>query len=481
MAISNYGYNDFIGFTFNGQHSSKFKVLRTNDGSDRYQDDLIPGISDSSEEVPGGNGVYYFGSKFNSRDFDINIAYDEITESDKRAIKLWLYPDHDLHPLIFDERPYITYWVKLSKNPQFSELCFDNKKTGERTYKGEAQLSFTAYMPFGVATEKELDNSIYDKYNNIDQWASASRLLSSTELAGMNKFISKTAGAECQIYNAGDTEVDWILEFTHNPAGITLSNWSTTTGTGYVAVEKITDDKNYVIFIEGKQYIIAKNGNIYYFSRDGVQYNCSVQENYFITEQGEYYQAYTPQSITAYTYNYTAGQPTANTLIYLYNGNYIYECYVISVDSTQETITINFTKIVNNVPQTLYGGNTVADSYIFQIYSDSSAITNKRFVLTFPAMLYKNLNKLGEIDKASLYTCKIKINSAKQTVNCSYSPDGINYTTWTGVSGLITDGEIFKLPLTQDKTQVQKFSILSASGGKSYIKNPVIDYTYLYR
>ena len=34
MAIFNYSYNDFTGFTFNGKHSSEFKVLRTNDGSD---------------------------------------------------------------------------------------------------------------------------------------------------------------------------------------------------------------------------------------------------------------------------------------------------------------------------------------------------------------------------------------------------------------------------------------------------------------
>ena len=44
---------DFIGFSFNGRHSSEFNIFSVSNGS-RYQESLIPSSSDYTEKIPGG-------------------------------------------------------------------------------------------------------------------------------------------------------------------------------------------------------------------------------------------------------------------------------------------------------------------------------------------------------------------------------------------------------------------------------------------
>ena len=53
-----------------------------------------------------------------------------------------LFGDKKIHPLVFDERPYKTYWVRLAPSPKLEYLCFmEDKEDGllkekERIYKG---------------------------------------------------------------------------------------------------------------------------------------------------------------------------------------------------------------------------------------------------------------------------------------------------------------------------------------------------------
>jgi hypothetical protein len=46
---------DFIGFSFNRKHSSDMKIVRTSDGS-RYNQNLVPNLTDKTADVPGGDG-----------------------------------------------------------------------------------------------------------------------------------------------------------------------------------------------------------------------------------------------------------------------------------------------------------------------------------------------------------------------------------------------------------------------------------------
>lgn len=204
MALS----GDFIGFTFNGVHSSDMGIIRTSDGS-RFNENLLPTFTDKTVQIPGGDGTYYFGSNYTQRQISISVATDELTETQFRQLKQWL-GDKQIHPLIFDEAPYKTYMVKTSSAPTLKFICFDNitKNNNEmvvnRVYKGEGSLQFIAYFPFARCTKKYLSG--YSD-SNKEEWASASGLL--TE---QGKY-DNTDHPIINLYNPGDVETDFFAYY----------------------------------------------------------------------------------------------------------------------------------------------------------------------------------------------------------------------------------------------------------------------------
>ena len=215
MAIALKG--DFIGFSFNEHRSESLGIVRVSDGS-RYNEDLVPTTQDKTVQVPGGDGFYYFGSDYTQRQFNINIAFDELTEKQFRELQQ-VFGTKELGKLVFDERPYKYYMVKSGK-PQLKYICFG--KEGERIYKGEGTLTFTAYYPFAKSIFKFL-NEYGNK--NKDEWKEASGMKAEK---GTYDIVSNNGSIS--VYNAGDLETDFILKFSlpvdNTPIGdikITLS------------------------------------------------------------------------------------------------------------------------------------------------------------------------------------------------------------------------------------------------------------------
>ena len=221
MAIALKG--DFIGFSFNEHRSESLGIVRVSDGS-RYNEDLVPTTQDKTVQVPGGDGFYYFGSDYTQRQFSINIAFDGLTEKQFRELQQ-VFGTKELGKLVFDERPYKYYMVKSSK-PQLKYICFG--KDGERIYKGEGTLTFTAYYPFAKSIfkflekeiEKETGKEVYvlrKTYSNIEEWAEASSMKAQGALDKVPK--SPTEGVyPISVYNAGDLEADFILKFNGAPS-----------------------------------------------------------------------------------------------------------------------------------------------------------------------------------------------------------------------------------------------------------------------
>lgn len=216
MAIALKG--DFIGFSFNEHRSESLGIVRVSDGS-RYNEDLVPTTQDKTVQVPGGDGFYYFGSDYTQRQFSINIAFDELTEKQFRELQQ-VFGTKELGKLIFDERPYKYYMVKSSK-PQLKYICFG--KDGERTYKGEGTLTFTAYYPFAKSAFKFLEKEIEEEtgkevyvlrktYSNIEEWAEASGMKAQGALDTIPAEPTENV-YPISVYNAGDLEADFILKF----------------------------------------------------------------------------------------------------------------------------------------------------------------------------------------------------------------------------------------------------------------------------
>ena len=143
---------DFTGFRFGNIHSEDLHLVVVS-SSDRYEKNLLPENKDYSIEVPGGNGSYYFGSTFGNREFKVEVAFDNVDEKTWRRISN-LFATDKLQDLVFDELPYKTYRAKLKSKPEFKCLCFTDRDTKERVYKGEGTLNFICYQPFAYGFNK---------------------------------------------------------------------------------------------------------------------------------------------------------------------------------------------------------------------------------------------------------------------------------------------------------------------------------------
>ena len=231
---------DFIGFTFNGKHSSDLGIIRTSEGS-RYSEDLLPTIEDKTVPVPGGDGVYYFGSYYRQKIFNISIAFDKLTEKQFRQLKSH-FGNKQLGELIFDEAPYKVYKVKVSGAPNLKYICFDeyeyktNTETGtgtgtetgtedvieikKRVYKGEGTIQFVAFSPFARSRYKTLkDKDFVDAdFPNKSEWAESSGIPDEFDFTPQpkndtdNNGKSYVQGYELHYCNPGDMETDFTIK-----------------------------------------------------------------------------------------------------------------------------------------------------------------------------------------------------------------------------------------------------------------------------
>ena len=186
---------DFIGFSYNGKHSSDLGIVRTSNGS-RFDENLLPTMQDKTAQVPGGDGTYYFGSYYTQRQFSVSFAFDSLTEEQIAEIKR-VFGDKKIHDLIFDERPYKTWKAKVTGSATMKHIPFAEGETN-RTYKGEGTIQFTCYQPYAVCEKKWLSD--YEKWNNVNEWKIASGLLSNQ--GGYDVFSANSMN----LYNPGDLE-----------------------------------------------------------------------------------------------------------------------------------------------------------------------------------------------------------------------------------------------------------------------------------
>ena len=228
---------DFVGFSFDGIHSSELGILRVSEG-DRYEETLHPEIEDLKVDIPGLDGNYYFNSNFKTRSISISIAFDSMTELQFRKLRR-LFGVKKNCELIFDERPYKVYMAKVANPIELKYVCFDEQKkhidnsgnasgvrwvtesheeeiideqtgepTGETTvvtervkekiypyvldegtqriYKGEGTIEFICYYPFARQLFKTLEQyqninlgttNLITTYENVDEWAESSGIL----------------------------------------------------------------------------------------------------------------------------------------------------------------------------------------------------------------------------------------------------------------------------------------------------------------
>ena len=199
---------DYIGFSYNGVHSSDLGIVRTSDGS-RFNENLLPTMQDKTVQVPGGDGTYYFGSYYTQRQFSVSFAFDSLTEEQIAQIKQ-VFGDKQIHDLIFDEVPYKVYSAKVTGTATIKYIPFAEGATN-RIYKGEGTIQFTCYYPFARCRFKTRQE--YEAINclNIDEWWEASHIDDGGNFGDVPvPFIKKISGADAtKTIQFGNDKISW--------------------------------------------------------------------------------------------------------------------------------------------------------------------------------------------------------------------------------------------------------------------------------
>lgn len=467
-------YDDFTGFTFNGIHCSQFGLLRVSDG-DRYEDDLVLSLSNEATDVPGGVGQYYWGENIKQRTFKINVAYDTVTEQDKRAIRNWLHPDDKLHELIFDEKPYVKYWVKCSKQVTAKELCFNEE--GKRIYKGEFDIEFTAYMPYGINRWKFLPADYEtmetpEEYGNISEWAEVSGLIEKKEYdnAQMGVVINQENSFSINCYNPGDVESDFVFQFT-KPAlynEITFRR-EAAKSKGWVKKESgtflNTTEKYWIPSGENGllQEIKIEDNNLNNVTYDNdtktgyIEYTNGVPR--FVSDTtGDVFNIYCEEETVIYKVNNI--DINNNQLIYgLDKNNNIVEFFALG-QTTESGITYTRASITSG------GGLPLIKLYLINptqsIFTFKLKIAEQQYKDYFIQFSITSNNNISpkywsEAQKMLFLPCQIRIDTNKKVIQYREIISSIQglYGNWVGVNGMIADGDFFKIPKTTEKVTFQ--------------------------
>lgn len=140
--------NDFIGFTFNGKHSiDDLHIYRVSNG-DRYDETSNRSLRDQTIDLSGQDGGLWLDSFYKAKHFKISFAYDNLKKEDIEKIKS-TFDGKEVHTLIFDEYPYKFYNAKVENKVTLQYICFE--ENGEDVYKGEGQVNFICYDPYGYS------------------------------------------------------------------------------------------------------------------------------------------------------------------------------------------------------------------------------------------------------------------------------------------------------------------------------------------
>lgn len=287
---------DYMGFFYNGRHSSEFGIVRVSDGS-RFNENLLPTAQDKTVPIPGRDGSYYFGSYYTQRQLSVSFAFDDMSEQQLEEFRKCL-GDKKVHDLIFDERPYKIYSAKVTGSATIKYIPFDEGENN-RVYKGEGTIQFTCYQPYAVCKKKFLDE--YED-SNKNEWAAATGMLETKSYYDqlmVDSSQTKYSGF-IATYNPGVKESDCIIRLATTAGGAdntkryskyTLSlnsgeaslslNWGTKPAPKYLAVDsknhliKGSDGEIYNEYINGGDFFDIPLGesviNIQVFDQSGIQ------------------------------------------------------------------------------------------------------------------------------------------------------------------------------------------------------------------
>lgn len=192
---------EFLSFNYRGISSADMGIVRVSDGS-RLHKDLLPPSEERSITVEGRDGELLTNSWHSTRTFTLDIAYDNISEADKRKLGEWLEPTTE-GELYFEEHKYKVYTVRVTDEVRLDFIPF-NIKDDEYVYKGEGQITFKAYYPYAISPVQTIHkNEAGYQGSNIPTPETAESL-------NYNKMLET---GRMRLFNAGQVQTPLYIDF----------------------------------------------------------------------------------------------------------------------------------------------------------------------------------------------------------------------------------------------------------------------------
>lgn len=268
---------DFIDFEFNGRWASEFKLLAVSDG-DRYTSPFYGSVSPNISTLVGKVGVHKWKTQVGEKEFNIQIAYDDVDLGTLRKIKEWLNP-FVIGKLVFKEEPYKYYWVSLSEDPQISFLPFrtedlivDGKSYKKGVYKGDFTLNFICVDNYGYSDWSSFDENFDYLVNEIkgenfitfDDGSDNNLILTKIEGGFAQETKSAIPYTNVEGNNLQLTDVEnvdtqnWIIKGGHHQ--VQTDEEKTIVNEESISISDVDDSKPADIVIKGNHYQATREG-----------------------------------------------------------------------------------------------------------------------------------------------------------------------------------------------------------------------------
>ena len=154
----------FLGFSFNGIHSSTLGIVRVS-SSNRYEEKLLPEFSGITADKPNNDGQYIWGMNAIKRTINVNFAFVALSAADLRVI-YDTFTGKQIAPLIFDESPYKVYSAKCTGQGIIKHVVSGD--SNNLLYSGEGTLTFTCCFPYAMSRFQFIEDYTA---GNIPEWS----------------------------------------------------------------------------------------------------------------------------------------------------------------------------------------------------------------------------------------------------------------------------------------------------------------------
>lgn len=498
--------DDFLGFSFNGHHSSEFGITRVS-VSNRYEDKLLPTMKDKTVEVPGGDGKYYFGSQYTDKPWQISVAFDSVSRAQLEGMRNWL-GDRGVHELIFDEDDYKAYYAKCTGSPNLKYLCFDQddgEGTVREVYKGEGTFNFTAFYPFAHSTfelsEVFLSKSRILYSSNSDQFLKIYDLVAAEvgEDLSLADFIDKYTVVDLNrdrllglpystIYfyfssSGHNKPLYWVLEDQEAKLGYSLDSLELNT----IAFDY--GDNREVPLLCG-QSLYEKNTALLVFKTEDWIKNRSILSSNFIYEFDDFPIGILPSDFTltyknaeaaAYTLeltpeaavNYLFTEDQINSFGYL-------KAQVKGLLSGERQLTLYCKELANKAGYYgLFRLNWLSGLYSYEVHTGQ--LDGEVTEVDFPIDLEATQEQLRAFSNSEIvaktYKLKFELGNNANEIKID-SRTALLYVDGVVHNDYITEGDFFQLPI--DQVDKINYTVQFFKGDEDIINSTDFKYRFMY-